>query len=59
MANALKEAVAEKITITDEYETTERKGFNYWLIIPAAVLAVATVSGSFFVVRRLLGSPEK
>ena len=61
MANALKEAVMEKITVADQYEneTTEHKGFNYWLIIPAAMLTVATATGGFFLVRRLRGSSEK
>ena len=61
MAKALKEAVVEKITGADQHknETTEHKGVNYWPIIPAAVLTVATATGCFFLVRRLRGSSEK
>ncbi len=60
MANTLKEAVAEKVKVMDQYknEMTEHKGFNYWLIIPA-VLTVATATGGFFLVRRFLGASEK
>ena len=61
MANTLKEALVEKFTVADQYknEMTEHKGFNYRLIIPAAVLTVATATGGFFLVRRLLSSSEK
>ena len=54
MAIALKEAIKEKIEIIDQLnETIAKKGFKLQLLIPAA-LVVASATGTFFVVRRVL-----
>ena len=62
MANAVKEAIKEAIKekvevigqIDDMYT---KKGFNFWLLIPAT-MAVATATGAFFWVRRVLKHKE-
>lgn len=56
MAKAIKDEVAEKVEILDE--TTRRKGY-YFLWIGSAVLALATTTGGFFLVRRLVKPAEK
>ncbi len=59
MASAVKdkEAVAEKIRTADYSDKdTEPRRYNFWLIASAAVLALATASGAFLLVRRWFGS---
>jgi hypothetical protein len=59
MANAFKEAIREKIEIIDQLdETTSKKGFNYRLLIPAALIIASATTGAFFVVRRVLKHKE-
>ena len=58
MANAVKEAIQEKIEIVDQIdEIYAKKGFNFWLLIPAT-MAVATATGAFFLVRRIFKHKE-
>jgi len=58
MANAVKEAIQEKIEIVDQLDDFyAKRGFNYWLLIPAT-LAVATATGAFILVRRVLKHKE-
>ena len=59
MAKAIKDAVAEKVEFLDQSdETTRSKGY-YFLWIGSAVLALATTTGGFFLVRRLVKPAEK
>ena len=59
MANALKEATKEKIEIMDQLdETSSKKRFNYWLLIPATLVVVGATTGAFFMVRRVLKNKE-
>lgn len=58
MANAVKEAIQEKVEIIDQVDDMyTKKGFNFWLLIPAT-MAVATATGAFILVRRLLKHKE-
>ena len=55
MANTVKEAIQEKIEIIDQIdEMYPKKGFNFWLLIPATLVVASTTTGAFFLVRRLL-----
>ena len=58
MANAVKDAVVEKIEIVDELdENTGKKGRKFWfLAIPALVILGA---GAFIWVRRSFGTTEE
>ena len=59
MANAVKDAIKEKIEFMEELDgVTRHKGFNYWLLIPA-VLMVVCATGGFLWVRRWLNPSEK
>jgi len=59
MANAVKDAVKEKIEIMEELDGVIRhKRFNYLLLIPA-VLTVACATGGFLWVRHWLNRSEK
>jgi len=59
MANAVKDAIKEKIEFMEELDgVTRHKGFNYWLLIPV-VLMVACATGGFLWVRRSLNHSEK
>lgn len=54
MAHAVKEAIQEKIELVDQLDDMyAKKRFNYWLLIPAT-LTVATATGAFVWVRRVL-----
>ena len=58
MANAVKEAIKEKVEIIDQVDDMyAKKGFNFWLLIPAT-MAVATATGAFFLVRRIFKHKE-
>lgn len=58
MANAVKEAVMEKIEIVDQLdENTSKKGRKLWfLAIPAMLILGA---GAFIFVRRSFGTTEE
>jgi hypothetical protein len=60
MANAVKDAVAEKISVKDYPNEIgkEPKRSRFWLIASAIVLALATASGAFLWVRRSFSSAE-
>lgn len=59
MANTLKEATKENIEIVDQLdETSSRKGFKFWLLIPATLVIASATAGAFFVVRRVLNNKE-
>lgn len=59
MANAFKEATKEKIEIIDQLnEISSKKGFNFRLLIPAALIVASATAGAFFVVRRVLKNKE-
>ena len=53
MAKAIKDAVAEKIELLDQLDETDRHRGFFFLWIGLAVLALATTTGGFFLVRRL------
>ena len=58
MANAVKEAIKQKVEVIDQIDDIyPKKGFNLWLLIPAT-MAVATATGAFFWVRRVLKHKE-
>jgi Tfp pilus assembly protein PilN len=62
MASAVKdkEAVAEKIGTADYLsENTEPKRYNFWLLVSAVVLALATASGAFLLLRRRFSSSSR
>jgi hypothetical protein len=61
MASAVKDAVAEKISVTEQPNETgeEPKRSKFWLIASAIVLALATASGAFLWARRSFSSVEK
>lgn len=57
MANAVKEAVAEKIEVVDQLEETgEKKGIKLWFLAIPAVLILA--AGAFLWARQFFGSEE-
>lgn len=58
MANAVKDAVMEKIEVVDQLdENTSKKGRKLWfLAIPALVILA---SGAFIWVRRAFGTAEE
>ncbi|HYK85484.1 MAG TPA: hypothetical protein VEV19_08975 [Ktedonobacteraceae bacterium] len=59
MANALKEAIKEKIEIVDQLDdATSKKGFKFWLLIPATLVIASATAGAFFVVRRVMKNKE-
>jgi hypothetical protein len=60
MASAVKDAVAEKISVPDYPNGTgeEPKRSRFWLIASVTVLALATASGAFLWARRWFRSAE-
>lgn len=53
MANALKDAVAEKIDIKAHLDGMPTpKNYNYWWLVAGTSLTLATVTCAFFLVRR-------
>lgn len=57
MANAVKEAVAEKIEVVDQLdETSKKKGSKLWFLAIPAVLILA--AGAFLWARQFFGSEE-
>jgi hypothetical protein len=59
MAKAIKDAVAEKIELLDQLDgITRHRSYKFWWI-GAAVLALATTTCAFFLVRRRLNLAEK
>ena len=59
MAKAIKDAVAEKIELLDQLDEPNRHRGFFFLWIGSAVLALATTTGGFFLVRRLLKPTKK
>jgi hypothetical protein len=59
MAKAIKDAVGENIELLDQSDETPRHRGFYFLWIGSAMLALATTTGGFFLVRRLLKPTEK
>lgn len=58
MANAVKEAVAEKIEIVDQLdENTPKKGRKLWFLVIPALLVLS--AGAFVWVRRTFGTSEE
>ena len=58
MANAVKDAVVEKIEIVDELdENTSKKGRKLWFLAIPALLILA--AGAFIWVRRSFGTTEE
>jgi hypothetical protein len=59
MANAVKDAIAEKIKIREQWdEATQHKGFNFKLLLFIPV-ALAVASSAFWLVRRWFNPSDK
>jgi hypothetical protein len=59
MSNAVKDAIAEKIEISERWdETTQHKGFNFKLLLFVPVV-LAVASSAFLLVRRWFNSTYK